>query len=378
MILVVADPAGTVSAFEARRRNPVNLLRGAAVSAVVVHHLAVYEGTAIPYLSAVGGQFGVQLFFLISGFLLAQSAGRRTWAHFLAGRAVRILPCYWVALCVAGWLLERPQLPAHVDEVLDFVANALALGHLRPYGLFRFDTLFVSWTLTIEWTWYLALPALAWWASRCVSPMRFWLTAAVVTAVLGQAWVMSAQSGLLDGLYAEQFRRITDDPGAGSALRTAFITVAAPAQWAFFVLGALLSVAAKRLTAVPAWGCLAVALLLLVDPARTAAVTGADPTIATGLGLAALFVLVLRMPSGARWLKPVHWLGDVSYPVYLLHVPVTMWVVVRMPPGGTRTALVCTGIAVAAVLLHRIVELPTRAMGARLAARGTSWDDRSP
>ena len=75
---------------------------------------------------------------------------------------------------------------------------------------------------------------------------------------------MSAQSGLLDGLYAAQFRRITDDPGAGSALRTAFITVAAPAQWAFFVLGALLSVAANRLTAVPAWGCLAVALLSVV------------------------------------------------------------------------------------------------------------------
>ncbi|HPA89351.1 MAG TPA: hypothetical protein PK072_16070 [Quisquiliibacterium sp.] len=45
-------------AFEARHRNPVNLLRGVAVVAVVVHHLAVYEGSAVPYLSVVGGQLG--------------------------------------------------------------------------------------------------------------------------------------------------------------------------------------------------------------------------------------------------------------------------------------------------------------------------------
>jgi len=320
--------------FEVRHRNPVNLLRGVAVVAVVVHHLAVYEGSAVPYLSVVGGQLGVQLFFLISGYLLVQSADRRRWAPFLAGRAVRILPCYWVALCAAAWMLGRPLVPAGADEVLDYLASVFALGHLRPYGLYRFDSLFVSWTLTIEWTWYLGLPLLAWAAARSGRPVRFWCAAALAAAVLSHLWVMAAQAGRLDGVYAEPFRRITADPAALDALRVAFVTVAAPAQWTYFLIGALMRVAQDRVASIPVWAAVLVALVLLGDPARTAALSGTDPTVATGIGLAGLFVLALRVPAGARWLLPLHRLGDLSYPLYLLHVPVTMAIVQRVAPGA--------------------------------------------
>ena len=98
MIPTPAPAPASGAGFEAHHRNPVNLLRALAVLAVVVHHLAHYEGSSVPWLSAIGGQVGVQLFFLISGFLLVRSAGRLGWARFLAGRAIRILPCYWVAL----------------------------------------------------------------------------------------------------------------------------------------------------------------------------------------------------------------------------------------------------------------------------------------
>lgn len=370
MITTPAPAQTSGAAFDSHHRNSINLLRALAVIAVVAHHLALYEGSAVPWLSVIGGQLGVQLFFLISGFLLVRSAGRLDWARFIAGRAIRILPCYWVALGMAAWLLGRPVMPAGPEELVDFIAQVLAIGHLRPYGLFRFDSLFVSWTLTVEWSWYVLLPPLAWLAARTRRPEGFWLAAAIVAAVLSYAWVVAATAGQLDGLYAVQLRRIGATPNAAEALRIAFITVAAPAQWVYFLLGALISVGGQWLERVPAWACLAVAFVLLADLPRTAGWFAADPNPGTGMGLAGLILAAQRMNSGGRWLALLHRVGDLSYPLYLLHVPLTMWVVARVPQSGApRALLICVALGTAALLMHRLVELPTRGAGARWLAR---------
>ena len=92
---------------------------------------------------------------------------------------------------------------------------------------------------------------------------------------------------------------------------------------------------------------------------------GIRPSLVSGFGMAALMLLALRgtLPAFA----PVGWLGRVSYPVFLVHVPIMQWI--HGPLGirgisGLVTAL--AWIIAAAWALHVAVEEPGIRLGRRL------------
>jgi peptidoglycan/LPS O-acetylase OafA/YrhL len=143
------------------KRDPnLDLLRAAAVTAVVAAHLPVLSPVHRPALLAVtwAGQFGVDLFFVLSGWLISGLYFRdRTgghfggWWRFVARRALRTVPPYYVAL-LAAWLAARwfrGDHPAFDPSYLVFLQNYL--GTLPYFS--------VSWSLCIEEHFYLALPA---------------------------------------------------------------------------------------------------------------------------------------------------------------------------------------------------------------------------
>ncbi len=351
--------------------NNVNLLRAAAVLAVFAHHFQHYTGVNVPYLGTFGGQFGVQLFFLISGYLIVQSAARQRWWAFLINRAFRIFPAFWAATLIGSLWIHHVLPLADSADWPYFLANLLTLSHFVPYASGRFDVLAVSWTLTIEWTWYLLAPLLIWGANmvarRGVAGLHYWCAVFFVSLVVSVSWVMQAQNGTFDAWYAPSVARLGVSP-LSDPLRTAFIVVAAPAQLVFFMLGVLLWVGRQPLSCLPSWVYVVVVAVMLTQPVWWSRFLGVDPNIATGLGLAGLFMLITRCPAACSRSVPgrlAHWVGDLSYPFYLIHVPVIMLVSEQLKAGELSVLIASvTTTLIAALLLHHGVEDPGRRLGA--------------
>ncbi len=353
--------------------NNINLLRAVAVLAVFAHHFEHYAHWPIPYLGSFGGKLGVQLFFLISGYLIVQSAARQPWWAFLVNRMFRIFPAYWVAVLAVSYFISHVVPLANASDWPYFLANLLTLSHIVPYALGHFDVLTVSWTLTIEWLWYLLAPLLLWGAHlsgrRGMPALHYWGIASAISLIISIGWIVLAQQGHFDSWYANGIASLGVSP-VSESMRTAFIVVAAPAQLVFFMLGVMLWIARAPLARVPSWVCLAAALAMLVQPAWWPQLLGFDPSLPTGLGLAAFFLLVNRVAlawtRGALG-KAGQWVGDLSYPIYLLHVPAIVVATVHLGFAGAPALFVSIGITLAsAMLLHHGAETPGRKLGARL------------
>lgn len=98
--------------FLGGRNNNLNLLRIVAASAVLVSHgyaLTTGDPTREPLLALTGltlGTFSVVVFFAISGLLIARSFDRRkSLAHFLAARFLRLWPGLLVLACLSAWVM---------------------------------------------------------------------------------------------------------------------------------------------------------------------------------------------------------------------------------------------------------------------------------
>jgi len=135
-----------------RQIRSIDHLRGAAALAVVAFHLTQRLGHPL-----VVGAAGVDIFFVISGFIMwATTAGQKVPpSRFLAHRSLRIVPLYWlVTLGMVGLALVVPgALPRLHPTLGHVVASLLFLPHLAPDGT-TFPVLVPGWTLCYEALFY--------------------------------------------------------------------------------------------------------------------------------------------------------------------------------------------------------------------------------
>lgn len=153
-------------------RLDINGLRAFAVLLVVLYHFE---------LPGFGGGFiGVDLFFVISGYLMTQiiieslAASRFSLLEFYLARARRIVPALAVlcgVLLVQGWFwlptLAYQQLISHATAALAFVSNVrfwLESGYFEAASHDKW--LLHTWSLSVEWQFYLLLPLGLWLAWR--------------------------------------------------------------------------------------------------------------------------------------------------------------------------------------------------------------------
>jgi len=138
-----------------RRLASIQILRAAAALSVALFHACQWSKADF----AVGAA-GVDLFFVISGFVLwvACEARPATPAAFLLARAERIAPLYWiVTLAVAAGAAWRPQaLPIIHPQASHLVLSLLLVPHDDPAGG-PFPLLPTGWTLTYEAFFYVAM-----------------------------------------------------------------------------------------------------------------------------------------------------------------------------------------------------------------------------
>lgn len=292
-----------------RRLAFLDALRGAAATWVVLFHFG--DGGQITRLRAAlpswldqsifaAGHFGVPVFFVLSGFVIARSIGDghvtpRYVGRFALRRAIRLDIPYWasIAVVLAFVALKRLALPAAVQPTTspgDVLAHMFYLQEFL--GLHPINP--VYWTLTYEVQFYLLFCVLLGVAHALRhTPGDRRPEAAVFTfaAVVAIAWP------LIPALHARGIALI---------------------NWYAFLLGAFASWSLSgRLH--PRWVALfAVALLAVWSRTR-------DSFIIACLATAMLIILVGRAGSlsncGDSWLP--QFLGKISYSLYLLHVPVS-------------------------------------------------------
>ncbi|WP_417515006.1 acyltransferase family protein [Marinobacter sp.] len=157
-------------------------LRAVAVLAVVAFH------SRTEWLS--GGFVGVDVFFVLSGFLITQmvvgslEAGRFSYVGFIAGRVRRLFPAYLVTVMACLLVAPLILLPAEFERLAEtalaslfFLSNAFFYQNLGYFDAAAEQQILLhTWSLAVEWQFYLIFPAVLWVAFR--------FTGKVLTALL--------------------------------------------------------------------------------------------------------------------------------------------------------------------------------------------------
>ena len=343
-------------------RADVQGLRGVAVLAVVLFHAGV---------RAVGGGFaGVDVFFVLSGFLITgllmrdvAVTGRVRFGDFYARRARRLLPAAALVLLVTAAVAVRVMPPLRVHSMLlDVRAAALYVGNYR-FAAQGTDYLNADappspvqhyWSLGVEEQFYLIWPALLLLAVLAARRWRL-RRGVVVAATLAAVGVAS--------FAASVWLTHADQPWAFFSLPTRAWELAA---------GGLVALAARRLARLPAAAGVAlqlgglvavVATMLLLDAATPFPGTVAAVPV---LGTAALLAGGCATGGGPvnRMLGsgPLQLGGRISYSWYLWHWPVLVLApdVVGHPLGRPALLALAAGSGVLAYATTRLVEEPVR------------------
>lgn len=174
-------------------RLDLDWIRGVAALAVLASHILLfYPVDGAPDWIQHAGRVGVEVFFVLSGFLISLSwATKPVLSDYLVRRAKRILPLMWVVMAVIFFVLTPIFLkwslldPRHWTVVL---LHFLGLQSAIPVDI---PGLFIGlplWTLTIEICFYLVLPF--WWKSFARNPAA-WVVASLAIEVLWRAWAGS-------------------------------------------------------------------------------------------------------------------------------------------------------------------------------------------
>ena len=355
-------------------------LRAIAVGLVLIYHL-------FPGLGLRSGLVGVDVFFVVSGFLITSLMLRPTrhplrhrLLDFWRRRARRLLPALAVMLTVCAtvaWLIGGDVLVGIGRQLLGastFSYNWVALAGGSDYFAATEPELFRNvWSLAVEEQFYLLWPLLL-PLLLVVLRVRWALVAFAAVAAGASAWWMSVlvSSGAVTRAYFG-----TDSHAFGLLLGIALafgIRSMPERDWmlrrsvrAGGVLLGMLGV-----------GAIVVAALQPSEPAGM----GFPGTLLLASAGTVLAVFAGVMPGSwfgrAIDAQPLRWIGDRSYGIYLWHWPVLVLVsaasdlgvsgqLARVPVWAGCTALVLS--VTAAAVSFRVVETPLRRLGFRRSLR---------
>ena len=328
------------------------VLRALAALAVVAYHALQWRGGGFDV-----GRAGVDVFFVISGFIMwhvTSRVGTLRRGAFLWRRFTRVAPLYWLATLGAP-SRRRPGLaciPARgAARVAPPRPSPLAfVPHLDPRGL-PFPTLPPGWTLDYEALFYVIFAA-------ALAGPRSWRGRLVVGALIAVT--------AFGFLVPEPFYYLGANPmllqfAAGVCLGIAIENGLTPARW----------VGAAMILAALAWWTAVQAVGLFTELWRPLLWGGpAFLTVAGALGLE-LDPSAIRAPAWTA--RAARVLGDASYAIYILHLPATALVAHTL--GYTRPWLflpAAMAASIAAGLAGRAwVEKP-------LLERLRAWRARPP
>jgi len=363
-------------------------LRAIAVAGVILYHLS-------PGI-AVGGYLGVDIFFVISGFLITalllrerDARGRIDLLNFWRRRARRLLPALAVLVlscCTAAWAIGGNVLVDLGRQVLGaatFSSNWIAVAGHRSYFDETAPELFRNlWSLAVEEQFYLVWP----FAILLLLLVRKRRLRLAIVAALAVASALAMALIYLPGADATRVYYGTDTHSFG------------------LTIGAVLALLSQRWSALPLswprhsrWILPSLGTLGLGALVAASALLPADAPLVYRGGLAVVAVVTAVTIAGAVVpgsflgraldIPPLRWIGERSYGLYLWHWPVFILVLgalpdwPRMGADGWLLGAIALAITVAAsALSYRFVEQPIRKNGFRatLGAVVLHWPATAP
>ncbi|WP_426173159.1 acyltransferase family protein [Massilia sp. TWR1-2-2] len=174
--------------IEVKKFASLQILRAVAAWTVVYHHVVqlYFRGqthSSIETLFAKYGDLGVDIFFVLSGFVMhfAATKTKKAAGSFLIDRIFRIAPVYWFySFLLIACMLFFPQAFAFTDYTAKTLASSLLfIPHLNPSGLGLYPVLTVGWTLNFEMFFYVSLAL-----CMAITAKRFFTLLCIVFLVL--------------------------------------------------------------------------------------------------------------------------------------------------------------------------------------------------
>lgn len=359
-----------------RFRPEIQGLRAVAVAVVVVYHV---WPSILP-----GGFIGVDVFFVISGFLITQHlleeiqvSGRLSVARFWARRVRRLLPAAFVVLGASlvilfavipatRWQQGLVEVAASAAYVQNWVLAAASVDYLAAEN----DPSVVQhfWSLSVEEQFYVVWPPLIVLLLGVATALKSRGSAISSTFIIGFGLAVVAVSSFGYSFWLTGF-----DPTA------AYFSTATRA-WEF-AAGGLLAVAGRRArvsgggfsSVIVSWlglGAILVSASVFSASTPFPGIAALLPVCGTALVLIAGRSSMIGAPQRLVGVRPVQYLGDISYSVYLWHWPL----VVAYPylrgsePGLLGGATLIALTVVLGGLTKRFVEDPCRRGSSRLGS----------
>ena len=324
------------------RFHEIDLLRFLAALAVVFFHYA-FRGAAgdapseVAYPELAGaakyGYLGVDLFFIISGFVILMTATGKSAGQFVISRIIRLYPAFWCCATItflASIAFCDPRFP---------VASGQYLANLTMFsgfvGIPSIDG--VYWSLFVEMKFYFLVFLLV--SLRQIRFVDHYLGAWLAASLLLTLHPIRGLGGLLMPHYAAYFV-------AGAV----FYRIAQSGNSLYRTLLLLVSFG-----------------LAMIHAQRNAAMFGqlyetrlSFAVVATAVaGFYGLFYLIAtRKTPWLAW-KQFAWFGVLTYPLYLLHQHVGFMLFNRLHPWLNRYVLLCGVVALMLALsywVHRRIE----------------------
>jgi peptidoglycan/LPS O-acetylase OafA/YrhL len=335
----------------------LDLLRAIAILWVMMFHSwVVNEQWGVFQPVADNGWMGVDLFFVLSGYLIGYqllkplSRGEQLdVGEFYRRRAYRILPAFLTVLAVYAWFPAWREAPGlqPVWQFLTFTVNLLIdYQHNAAFSH--------AWSLCVEEQFYLVFPLLAWLLTRRPSLLTTVCigVAMVVAGMLLRAYASLHELDYLETIYYPTYTRLD---GLLAGVMLAAMQAYRPRWWDVLQSKAnIVAMGGVALTGAAIW--------LFRDRESFAASVYGFPLLA--LGLALLVVAGAGRQSFGRWRVPgAAWVAGVSYSLYLSH-KLAMHAVANLLTahpgleGWQRLALYAAAILAVGALLHYGVERP--------------------
>jgi exopolysaccharide production protein ExoZ len=308
--------------------------------AVVLHHTDLYVGQQVGPLPRTlstimsFGYVGVDFFFVLSGFIIYYTNYSRrslpSWPRdYLESRLTRIyLPYLPIGCAVALVYGLFPQV-RHADSPWGWFSTLTLLpSNAEP-------ALHVAWTLQHEIIFY-AVAFLLLWSRKILIGSVLWAVA--ILALLPRGFMLQPGVSPIDLEFL-----------FGIAVAWAFINHSVRFHWALIVFG-------------------------IASVVGFFAIGDRQYSVLLGLGFAAILLPVARLEAAGHLRVPAFWvlIGDASYAIYLIHVPL-LSVVVRLFHGLHPLVAAAAGIVASAcggVAYHLLLEKPVlRLVRARLRPR---------
>lgn len=351
-----------------KRITALDSLRGIAALIVVIHHCSLVLPDVREWIDAtyllrpfVAGSEAVSVFFVLSGFVLYGLLNSETapdYASYVAKRLIRLWPTMAVAVTASALL----YLVIQPDEVSgttvwfsllswhDYPSFISILGHFALFNSSRYlDLDNVIWSLAHEVKFSLVFPLL-------VPIIRHY----PIHAVIGATY-LSVGSACIP---QPDFLARTFDPV--SSLHYLFLFVAGGAVAAKREAISNFALSALGRKVAPAGIAIAVVLLN--------ATRDLSPGYLAALGAVLLVAICATSPVAANWLdKPaLTWLGNISYSLYLTHLPVLLTLVYTLHGKLPTSLILCVTPFISlgvAELMYRLVEQHSIAFARRIGNR---------